>query len=355
MARGLSSGPMPGTSATARSAKNRCRMARDSGVCRDPSLMARSTASPCSKGSSQAARTAAMSSSKVTTPLCILRRFGAQRRQLGFGQRRHRHVAYATRSLARGHQLRCIRDGCSAEVSFDDLVDQAQLLCLFGADRLAIHEHPQRLLRTDQSRQALRTHRARHDAEGDFRKAEFRGAIRNTVVPGQRDLHAAAQRGSMQRNHDRLRQGFELRQHVAQFRRRHHATELADVRAGHERAARAMQHHCLHILPAGKVAGDRQQAAADRRRNGVDRRAVDGDDGNAGFNGNTDGLGQFDTPEFGQKQCGYSLSHSPRQVTRWKRTMASLTRRSATPTKMPLFSHSWGPPTGASNCAAERK
>jgi len=68
--RGLSAGVMPGTSATARSAKNRWRMAFDSGVPSEPSLMARSSASPCSNGSSHEPRTAAMSSSGVIMPRC---------------------------------------------------------------------------------------------------------------------------------------------------------------------------------------------------------------------------------------------------------------------------------------------
>ncbi len=47
-------------------------MARDSGVFIEPSLIAFSSARPWSNGSSHAARTAAMSSSNVMTPLCIL-------------------------------------------------------------------------------------------------------------------------------------------------------------------------------------------------------------------------------------------------------------------------------------------
>ena len=49
----------------------------------------------------------------------------------------------------------------------------------------------------------------------------------------------------------------------------------------------------LHVGIAGQLAGDRQQAAADRGGNGVDRRTVDGDDGNTPiFDGQTDWITQ---------------------------------------------------------------
>ena len=188
--------------------------------------------------------------------LVLLGGLRAEGGDLRLGEWRDLVVAHAARALALGHQALRVGNGRGAQVAFGDLVDQAQLLGFLGAHRAAIEEHRQRLLGADDARQALRAHRAGHDAQRDLGESQLRALVGDAVVAGQRHFDATTQRGAVQRHHDGLRQGFELGEHVAQFGRRHHAAEFADVGASHEGASRADQHHGARIAIGGQFAGD---------------------------------------------------------------------------------------------------
>ena len=69
--------------------------------------------------------------------------------------------------LGEGHARR-------RQVTVDDLVDQADLERLVGADRIAAHDHLERLLRAHHARQPLRPARAGQEAELHLGQAEAR-------------------------------------------------------------------------------------------------------------------------------------------------------------------------------------
>ncbi len=213
--RGLSASVIPGTSATARSAKNRCRIAFDSGVPSEPSLIARSTARPCSNGSSHDARTAAISSSGVITPLCILAACARIAASCASGERRDLVVAHAARALAFGDELLRVSDGRGTQVAFDDFIDQTQRLRIVRAHWLAIEEHAQRLLGADSDAGSRCVPTAPGTTPSVISgKPSFAPFVSDAVVARERHLHATTQRRAMQRHHDGLRQRFEFGEHV---------------------------------------------------------------------------------------------------------------------------------------------
>jgi hypothetical protein len=100
-------------------------------------------------------------------------------------------------------------------------VDQADLLRLGGLDALAFHQQRRGSLHADQARHALCATGAGQQAEGDFGEAEARLRVvgGDAVVATQRDLHAAAQGGSVDRGSNRL---------AAEFDGAHQLVGLAD-------------------------------------------------------------------------------------------------------------------------------
>jgi hypothetical protein len=111
-------------------------------------------------------------------------------------------------------------------------------------------------------------------------------------MAGQSQLHAAAQRGAMQRHDHWLGQLLEFRQHMSQQRQRHRAREFADVGAGNEGASGAIERHGPDAAVLRQAAGDLEQAAAHGGRDGIDGRVIDSNDGDAVLDGDGDGLAQ---------------------------------------------------------------
>src|SRR5262249_38093878 len=112
----------------------------------------------------------------------------------------------------------------------------------------------------------------------------------NAEVAGERDLEAAAERGAVDRGHDRLRRSLHLGQYLLQAGRLRRLAQFGDVGPGHEAAAAAGQ-------PAGPDLGIRdrslhafENAAADRGAQRVDGRIANGDD--------TDGVVPFELDYF---------------------------------------------------------
>src|SRR4029079_11660577 len=86
------------------------------------------------------------------------------------------------------------RDAGRGEIPVHDLVDQAALERLVGADRIAAHDHLQRLLRTDHAWQPLRAARTGEDAQLHLGQAEAGALHTNAIVTGQGDLEPSAER-----------------------------------------------------------------------------------------------------------------------------------------------------------------
>ena len=100
---------------------------------------------------------------------------------------------------------------------FDELVTDAGLHGLFRRQRRPLKDERQSRLRADETRQALRTATTGEEADLRFGKADLRFRLvgDDTVVTGERDLEAAAERRAVDRGGDRLAAGLEAaEQHV---------------------------------------------------------------------------------------------------------------------------------------------
>ena len=145
-------------------------------------------------------------------------------------------------------QRRILRDQVLGEserafeqVALHDLVDHPRLVRGCRGHRIARDDDIERGLHADQPRQTLRTAGARENAELDLGQADLSGSDRHAVVTRERDLEPAAERGAMQRGHDRLFARFDGVNRRLQRRLERRLAELGDVGAGHESAARAQQ------------------------------------------------------------------------------------------------------------------
>ena len=130
------------------------------------------------------------------------------------------------------------------EVAFDDAIDEPGAQRVSGLDRLAGDAHLDRLLETHEPRKSLRSFGARDDAEIHLGLSHLRVRHGDAVVPGHRDLEAAAKRGAVHRHDDRLGGVFDLLQQLVHLRCAGVAAprqlfESFDVCAGDERPARA--------------------------------------------------------------------------------------------------------------------
>ena len=105
-----------------------------------------------------------------------------------------------------------------------------------GADRVAGDDHPQRLFRADQARQALGPAGAGQQAELDLGQADPRRRRGDPEMAGERHLEAAAQRRAVQRRDDRLRHRLDLGDDLAEARGLRRLAEFGDVGAGEKGA-----------------------------------------------------------------------------------------------------------------------
>ncbi len=90
----------------------------------------------------------------------------------------------------------------------------------FRRDRIAVGAHFHRGGDARKSGQTLRSSRARNDAELHFGLADLRRRNGDAIVAGHREFQAAAKRGAVNRNDDRLSTVFDTQKKRQQFRRR---------------------------------------------------------------------------------------------------------------------------------------
>ena len=156
-------------------------------------------------------------------------------------------------------------------------VDRAVGEGLLRGNGRAGQDHVQRLFHADEAWQALRAAAARNQAELDFGQAEFRARRRYAIMRRQRDFQPAAERSAIQRRDHRHFGVFYRRQHISQGRRDGRLVEFRDIGAGDEGLAGADQHECANV----RIGAGHFDAALDplahRRRQGVDRRRVEGE------------------------------------------------------------------------------
>ena len=170
------------------------------------------------------------------------------------------------------------KGGCRLDqVARGNFVDDAVGQRLCRPDRLAADDHPQRLFRADQPRQALGPAGAGQQAELDFGQADPRPRRGDPEMAGERQLEAAAQSRAVQRRDHRLCRRFDLADHLAEARGPRRLAEFVDVGAGEKGAPGAGDHHRLDGRVAAGLAQRLRKPGADLVLQRVDRRIV-GDD-----------------------------------------------------------------------------
>ena len=202
------SGPISGIFAASRSAKKTWRSAFDCVPAMSSVAISRSFLMPSAKGKVAAASSA----STIFTGAIWPARPGGHGLAL-LGEKGGVGAAELVGALADLAALCAAGNGdglgeldrAVEQVALHDLVDQADFLGLRGGDRIAGGDHVERRLDADDARHALRAAGAGEDAELHLGKAELRRRHRDAIVAAERDFEPAAQRGAVDRDHDRLR------------------------------------------------------------------------------------------------------------------------------------------------------
>ena len=173
-----------------------------------------------------------------------------------------------------GRELAGARNRRLHEVTLDPFVDEAERHRLLHRVELAADDHVERLLDADEPRHPLRTAGAGQDAERHFRQAEPRAGRRQPHVAGQRHLHPAAGRHTVDGGDHRLRRRLDLVQDRGQGgrprgRRR---AELPDVGAAAEHPVRTGDDDRRDHVVGQRLGDTRAQRGAHGEAQAVDGR-----------------------------------------------------------------------------------
>ena len=189
----------------------------------------------------------------------------------------------AAQLVAAGRQLPGAGDRGGHEVAFHELVGDADGYRPIRRQELSADDRVERGLHADQPRQALRAAGARNDAEGHFRQTEPRARCDEPDVAGQRHFQPAPGGHAVDGGDHRLAGGFDFVEHRGQRRRagRRGRVELADVGAAAEHAASAGNHHGRHAFVGQRLHDAVAERRAHREAQAVDRRVVEGQQGDA--------------------------------------------------------------------------
>ena len=193
-------------------------------------------------------------------------------KQLGRGAG-HRQVAHLLQRALLGQHLAREGDGRGAQFAFGrQFIDQPHRQRRLAAHRRTAGHHLQRLGRADDARQPLRAAGTGQQTELHFRQADSRRRHGHAVVAHQRGLEAAAERGAVDRRHQRFARGFHLVEQRMQRRALRRLAELADVGTGNEGAAFADQHDGLGRVVGQHLVEGSGQSVAHLRRQRIHRR-----------------------------------------------------------------------------------
>ena len=282
--RGASRPASSGSFAASRSAKKMWRWAFDCSPATRSRNSARSRASACSTGSVIAPRSASIAAAGAVAAARTLEVGGRGGVEFFAGRRDRRRAcrrgsspaparglaptiprANATAAAARSPStMASIRPASSASV---------------GRDRIAGQDHRHRLVEADEARQALGAAGAGDQAELDLGQAEPCARRRHPEMAAERDFEAAAERRAVHRGDHRLFARLDRRDHVERGRLSRRLAELADVGAGNEGAPGADDDDRggagIRPRPRHRIDETGPQREAQR----IDRRIVDGDDG----------------------------------------------------------------------------
>ena len=166
----------------------------------------------------------------------------------------------------------------------DRLLHQTPLRGAASGDRLPAEDHEPRAPGSDGAWRALRAAAARQDADADLGQTDLRVLGRDPDVARERDLQPAAHAEAVDRDDERLREGFDAvgetldplptRVGIRLQERR----ELRDVRSGAEAARpRAAQERDVGRRVGRERIERRLEGGDDRAAHRVHRRAIDRD------------------------------------------------------------------------------
>ncbi len=164
-------------------------------------------------------------------------------------------------------------------VALDDLVDETVPQRVLRRYRIAREDHAERRLDADEARQALGAAGARNDAELDFRQAKARARRRDAKMAAECELETAAERGTVQRRKDRFGAGLDCFDHCDGGRLARRLAEFRNVGAGYEGAPGASDHNGGDVGITRRPRYPVEEPDPDLVFHGIDRRIVDGDDG----------------------------------------------------------------------------
>ena len=203
-----------------------------------------------------------------------------KRREIIGRHRLHRPVADLDKRRPLGRQAAGERDGVGPQgVLAGQLVDQAHLQTFLGRHMVAGRHHLQRPPGTGDPGEALSAARPRQQPQVDLGQPAAGARDGDPVVGAQGHLEATSEGGPVDGGDDRLRRALHHRLHLEEAGPPRAATKLRDVGPGDEGATTADEHD-----GCGRRIGDGglepfEQAVAHVEAQGVDRRRIEGDNG----------------------------------------------------------------------------
>ncbi len=189
-------------------------------------------------------------------------------------------VAHPLQRAMFGHGPASKGDRGADQIARGDLVDDPQGQGFGGGDRVAGDDHPQRRLRSDETRQALRPAGPGQEAKLDFGQADLRRRHGDAAMAGERHLEAAAQCRAVHCRDHRFRHRLDQGDDLAEAGRLRRLAEFGDVGAGEKGAPGAGDHHGVDRRVIAHPAQRLDEACPHFVLQRIDRRIVDGDDRN---------------------------------------------------------------------------
>jgi hypothetical protein len=187
--------------------------------------------------------------------------------------------------LARTRARECHRT--RFEVALEHGIDEARLERVGRLDGSARHQHLNRGVHAHQARQALRALGPRNDAEVHLRQPHLPARHGDAVVARHRELEPPAQCGAVKRHHHGHAAVLDAREQVVHVGRAARTTpgyrlQALDIRPCREGPSSALDDEGIGSRVSVGLSHGALEAADDVRREGIDGRVVDADDGHRG-------------------------------------------------------------------------
>jgi hypothetical protein len=222
------------------------------------------------------------------------------------------------------------RDCAGEKIAFDDAVNDAELQGFHGFYRIAGGAHLDGFCDTRETGKALRAGGAGNDAEFYFGLADLRAGNSDAIVASHGDFQAATESCAVNGDDHGLAVIFEFQEEREQAFTAglsgSHLAEFFQVCAGDEGAAAADQDDGFDGGVLRDLIERFGNAFGDARAERVDRRIIDGDDGDAVFLRELHEIGHRKNPWFADlhtfRRDGAGVNHSGDDALAVKRAVA---------------------------------